>query len=213
MIPSPHSQSKAQVSSTHLFGSTRMADQNGHVGPAPKMPLSDLDSLSASNPSVRSDCDPSAASDNGQRLSVASHGSTSSYLTEDDSCANCTDDDSGSTNSLHGSFSLPPSVCQHSYRFGRRYQTYRDDRYVLPNDEAEQAREALMHHMMLEALDGRHILAPIPDDVKMIMDLGTGTALWALDGEFCAMRWPSHTDILFSQSPICIQVPKFTEST
>lgn len=155
------------------------------------MPLSDLDKLSASLPSTTLDCDPSASSDDGQRLSVASYGSISSFYPDgDDSCANCTDDDSSrSTSSLHGTFSLPPSICQHSYRFGRRYQTYRDDRYVLPNDEAEQQREGFMHHMMLEALDGRHILAPIPDDVKIIMDLGTGTGLWAMDGECFATRW------------------------
>ncbi|KAK1828018.1 S-adenosyl-L-methionine-dependent methyltransferase [Podospora conica] len=153
-----------------------MAHQNGD---SPTMPLTDLDMMSdcLSDKSGGNMLDGSKS----QRLSVASHGSTSSYPNEDDSSDNRTDADTSSANSLHGSFSLPPSVSHASYRHGRRYQTYRDERYVLPNDEGEQAREALTHHMMLEALDGRHILAPLPEDVKMIMDLGTGTGMWAMD--------------------------------
>lgn len=57
----------------------------------------------------------------------------------------------------------------------------RHGRYPIPNDEHEQNREDMLHAMMLEATDGRRFFAPIVDQPFKILDLGTGTGIWAIE--------------------------------
>lgn len=82
------------------------------------------------------------------------------------------------------STSLSSSIFEHSYQNGRRYHRYRHGRYPLPNDETEQNREDMLHAMMLEATDGRLFYAPIGEYPQKIVDLGTGTGMWALESEY-----------------------------
>jgi hypothetical protein len=84
--------------------------------------------------------------------------------------------------SLGESVSLTSSIYQHCYRHGRRYHMYRLGRYPLPNDDDEQNREDMKHAMMLEMLDGKLFFAPIGDHPQKIIDLGTGTGIWAIEG-------------------------------
>ncbi|OAA58349.1 hypothetical protein ISF_06888 [Cordyceps fumosorosea ARSEF 2679] len=79
------------------------------------------------------------------------------------------------------STSLRPSILEHSYVNGRRYHRYRHGRYPIPNDEAEQSREDMLHTMMMEATDGRLFYAPIGPNPQKVIDLGTGTGLWAIE--------------------------------
>lgn len=65
----------------------------------------------------------------------------------------------------------------------RRYQSFVEGRYPLPNDEGEQSREMMLHTMVKELLDGKLCLAPIGDYPQKILDLGTGCGMWAVDGE------------------------------
>jgi hypothetical protein len=95
------------------------------------------------------------------------------------------------------SITLRSSICEHSYANGRRYHRYRHGRYPIPNDEAEQSREDILHTMMLEATDGRLFYAPLEANPQRIIDLGTGTGLWAMEG----MRGIS-VDLLQSRSGI-----------
>lgn len=88
-------------------------------------------------------------------------------------------DDSSSLRS--SSTSISSSILEHSYQNGRRYHRYRHGRYPLPNDEAEQNREDMLHAMMLEATDGRLFYAPIDENPQRIADLGTGTGIWAIE--------------------------------
>lgn len=67
---------------------------------------------------------------------------------------------------------------------GRQYHRYRHGRYPIPNDDTEQNREDMLHNMMLEATDGKLYYAPIGDHPQKIIDLGTGTGLWAMDSKF-----------------------------
>ncbi|EWY87185.1 hypothetical protein FOYG_11417 [Fusarium oxysporum NRRL 32931] len=97
------------------------------------------------------------------------------------------------------STSISSSILEHSYQNGRRYHRYRHGRYPLPNDEAEQNREDMLHAMMLEATDGRLFYAPVRENPQRIADLGTGTGIWAIEiGE----KYPSAEVLGLDLSPI-----------
>jgi ribosomal protein L11 methylase PrmA len=55
----------------------------------------------------------------------------------------------------------------------------------MPNDEEEQDRLDIHHHIALLHLDGELFLAPIGDNPDQILDLGTGTGIWAMDMGTC----------------------------
>jgi tRNA1(Val) A37 N6-methylase TrmN6 len=48
---------------------------------------------------------------------------------------------------------------------------------MLPNDEIEQDRLDLQHHLFRLTIDGALYLAPIPKDVQNVLDIGTGTGI------------------------------------
>ncbi|KAM0813946.1 putative Methyltransferase domain-containing protein [Seiridium cardinale] len=92
--------------------------------------------------------------------------------------------------SLAESTSIGSSVYGHSYHNGRRYhkaciarwrERYRHGRYPIPNDETEQNREDMLHAMMLEVTNGKLFYAPIGEHPQKILDLGTGTGIWAIE--------------------------------
>ncbi|PVH70597.1 S-adenosyl-L-methionine-dependent methyltransferase [Cadophora sp. DSE1049] len=55
--------------------------------------------------------------------------------------------------------------------------------YLLPNDEGENDRLDLQHHMYYLTLGGELYIAPIPEDQKIhrVLDLRTRTRIWAID--------------------------------
>ena len=53
--------------------------------------------------------------------------------------------------------------------------------YIMPNDEEELDRLDVHHHIALLHLDGGLYLAPIGEKPSRILDLGTGTGIWAID--------------------------------
>lgn len=63
---------------------------------------------------------------------------------------------------------------------GRTYQAYREDTYYLPNDADEQDRLDFQHEMTSILLDKRLSIAPVQDP-KHVLDVATGTGIWALD--------------------------------
>jgi hypothetical protein len=72
------------------------------------------------------------------------------------------------------SASLTSSVLNYTYENGRRYHAFREGNYVLPNDEAEQDRLDVTHHLLRMLLGGELFKAPVSDP-KHILDIGTGT--------------------------------------
>ncbi|GAW25906.1 putative methyltransferase domain-containing protein [Rosellinia necatrix] len=104
------------------------------------------------------------------------------------------DDDSMTDSSSMGS-----SIYQHSFQNGRRYHKYRHGKYPIPNDEHEQNREDMLHAMMLEGTNGRRFFAPISSNPLKILDLGTGTGIWAIE---MADMYPSADVLGTDLSPI-----------
>ncbi|KAI9829801.1 MAG: hypothetical protein M1826_005378 [Phylliscum demangeonii] len=79
------------------------------------------------------------------------------------------------------SASLTSSVVNYQYENGRRYHAFREGSYVFPNDEQENDRLDIHSHMVNITLDGRMHLAPIGPNPQRILDLGTGTGIWAIE--------------------------------
>jgi len=73
--------------------------------------------------------------------------------------------------------SLRPSILTYTYENGRRYHAYRAGQYLLPNDEREQERLDITHHVFLLTLNGA-LCATKLDNPQAILDIGTGTGLW-----------------------------------
>ncbi|KAF5524509.1 Secondary metabolism regulator LAE1 [Colletotrichum aenigma] len=82
------------------------------------------------------------------------------------------------------STSVTSSVFQYRVENGRTYHSYKDGKYPLPNDEREQDRLDLQHNMFLLSFDDKLGTAP-PNEpgakVGRVLDVGTGTGIWAVD--------------------------------
>jgi trans-aconitate methyltransferase len=113
--------------------------------------------------------------------------------------ANDEADDSGfeDASSLQ-STSLASSVLNYTYENGRRYHAYDAGSYPLPNDEREQARMDLLHHIWLTMLGGELLLKK-PVNPQRILDVGTGTGIWAIS---MADEYPEAIVIGTDLSPI-----------
>jgi len=75
---------------------------------------------------------------------------------------------------------LASYITDFRYENGRRYHTYKDGAYWGPNDEHANELQDLAHHMYLITLGGRLHLAPL-NNPQEILDVGTGTGIWAID--------------------------------
>lgn len=88
------------------------------------------------------------------------------------------------------STSISSSVRNYMFENGRRYHRFREGAYNFPNDETEQEREDMKHAMVVNLCGGRLHFAPIGDNPQNILDMGTGTGIWAIEsGCFFSMGW------------------------
>jgi SAM-dependent methyltransferase len=76
---------------------------------------------------------------------------------------------------------LLSDVKNYAYENGRRYHSYREGHYVLPNDEQERDRQDLLHHVRNLVLNGALFRAPVGENIQRALDIGTGTGIWAID--------------------------------
>jgi len=97
--------------------------------------------------------------------------------------------------------SLKSSVLNFEIENGRRYHSFRSGAYAFPNDEDELDRMDLEHHIWLMLL-GENYLAPLSEPQK-ILDLGTGTGLWAIE---MADKFPAAHVIGSDLSPVQPQI-------
>lgn len=77
--------------------------------------------------------------------------------------------------------SITSSVRDHVYENGRRYHSLNAGSYAMPNDEKEQERLDIQHHAVSLMLGGALHLVELPKMTNRILDIGTGTGIWAID--------------------------------
>src|SRR5690554_6166725 len=94
------------------------------------------------------------------------------------------DEDTGyDTNSTAQSetTSLSSSLQEWLVENGRRYHAYYGpDKNMMPTDEIEQERLDIHHEILLLIANGEIYKAPVRNAGK-VLDLGTGTGIWAID--------------------------------
>ncbi|KAK7984048.1 S-adenosyl-L-methionine-dependent methyltransferase [Apiospora arundinis] len=95
-------------------------------------------------------------------------------------------------------YSMTSSVAERLEENGRTYHSYKDGKYLLPNDEAELDRLDLQHKMWEITLDGNLHLAPIGPSPHHVLDIATGSGIWAID---FAEAYPSAVVIGTDLSP------------
>ncbi|ERT01406.1 hypothetical protein HMPREF1624_02652 [Sporothrix schenckii ATCC 58251] len=86
----------------------------------------------------------------------------------------------GEMDTSRSSISASSSVYEFVEEYGRTYHKYKEGKYLLPNDEQEQNRLDLQHHLATRLLQGKLYLAPI-GNVNRVLDIGTGTGIWAVE--------------------------------
>ncbi|KKY19808.1 putative methyltransferase domain-containing protein [Diplodia seriata] len=102
-------------------------------------------------------------------------GSSNDHVRSDaDSALGESDADSTTT-------SLNSEVVNYRYEHGRRYHAFKEGAYWLPNDEDEADRLDLQHHVWRLSLDGALHAAPVPPNVQDVLDVGTGSGVWAIE--------------------------------
>jgi hypothetical protein len=89
-----------------------------------------------------------------------------------------------------GSTSAESSVRDYMFENGRRYHRFREGTYNFPNDDVEQEREDMKHAMVKLLCSQKLHFAPIGDNPQEVLDLGTGTGIWAIESKFlrCCVR-------------------------
>ncbi|TEA18275.1 Secondary metabolism regulator LAE1 [Colletotrichum sidae] len=86
----------------------------------------------------------------------------------------------GSDASSFASTSLASSVRDYNFENRRRYHKFKEGKYVFPNDDAEQERED-MKHAMVVTLCGGALHSALLKNPHKVLDIGTGTGIWAID--------------------------------
>lgn len=82
---------------------------------------------------------------------------------------------------------------------GRTYPAYGKHQYGLPVDKIEQERNDLQHCKFFLLLGQKLFLAPIVDEPLDILDLGTGSGIWAID---MADKYPTATVLGVDLAPV-----------
>ena len=79
--------------------------------------------------------------------------------------------------------SVSSSVFTYEYENGRRYSSYKQGAYYLPNDDTEQDRLDLTHHLFRLSLDGDLTMTKL-ENPQRILDVGSKS--WVI--ELCIVQ-------------------------
>jgi hypothetical protein len=102
-----------------------------------------------------------------------------SVLQVDDELDNTNDSTFGEDDQSVTSQSLRSSIYAYRFENGRSYHGYADGAYPIPNDEQEQDRLDLQHHLFKMVLNGELTTADLPSEPKRV--LGTLRETFAQD--------------------------------
>ena len=95
---------------------------------------------------------------------------------------NAADEGYSSPNNTSYATSIASNIRRGVTEYGRQFAAYGRHTYGLPIDEDEMARNDLQHCKFLIMYEGRLHLCPLrEEDVRKILDLGTGNATWAIE--------------------------------
>jgi hypothetical protein len=116
--------------------------------------------------------------------SLAATQETSSFILPDDA-------DEGYAESTTTSYvsSIASSIRRGIEENGRLYPSYGKNASLLPMDDDELDRHDLQHMKFRLLLGGKLHLAPIVEEPKAILDLGTGTGIWAVTFAVSLSYW------------------------
>jgi ubiquinone/menaquinone biosynthesis C-methylase UbiE len=110
-------------------------------------------------------------------------------------------EDEGYGHSSNSSYlsSLPTEIYRGVDENGRIYASYGKNMQGMPIDKQEQYRNDIQHAKFNLLLDDKLHLAPINQSPQNILDLGTGTGIWAIE---MADRYPSARVIGVDIAPV-----------
>lgn len=78
--------------------------------------------------------------------------------------------------------SITTSILEYRTIQGRTYHSDRHPtEYFTPNDEKQRDSVDISHHSLTLLIGGKLFLAPINQNVRRVLDVGTGTGIWAID--------------------------------
>ncbi|KAF7557728.1 hypothetical protein G7Z17_g414 [Cylindrodendrum hubeiense] len=97
-------------------------------------------------------------------------------LDEDENDSTLGDDDASSTASISS------SILQYRTINGRTYHSERgSNQYWGANDNLQNETLDIQNHVFTLAQDGKLHYAPLPERIDKVVDIGTGTGIWAID--------------------------------
>lgn len=89
---------------------------------------------------------------------------------------------SASERESNASTTLASTIRDFNFENKRRYHKFKEGRYAFPNDDAEQEREDMKHSMVV-TLCGGALHSALLENPQKILDIGTGTGIWAIDSK------------------------------
>ncbi|KAI0805391.1 S-adenosyl-L-methionine-dependent methyltransferase [Xylaria sp. FL0064] len=95
--------------------------------------------------------------------------------------------------------SISDSIYDHVVENGRTYHRFKEGKYLLPNDEGEQKRLNYQHQLYTAVLDGKLFISPVGPRLKNVLDVGTGTGIWAIE---VGLEYPGANILGIDLSPI-----------
>ncbi|KAK0624298.1 S-adenosyl-L-methionine-dependent methyltransferase [Immersiella caudata] len=92
------------------------------------------------------------------------------------------DGDSAYGDEQNSTASVSSSIFEYRTIKGRKYHSERHEgQYFAPIDDRHNESGDIAHHYLTILLDGKLYSAPIGDNPKRVLDIGTGTGIWAID--------------------------------